>query len=172
MRALTREPQRYVISTEWERLHPESKARPTVWVIVVQTGEQMLKWTALREQIDGDKRMLPEDKAQRFVDLDNDLFAASIKRVEDWETGRPAPDDYETVDDPKRIREIVASIGKLEREELGTACVLQGRLSVGEPDRLRSQLTSYSGASPSRPVSETSTVSDAQGSENGGPASV
>lgn len=159
MRALVRESQKYVISTEWELLAPESKHKPTTWHIRVQTGEEMLRWNALREQIENDRKLHAEDKAQQIVRLDSDLFAAAIVCVEDWETG--VEGEYETTRDQKRIREIVSLLGKTEREELGVAIVLQGRLSLGEPDRLRLQLTSFYGESPSPAASATTTANDA-----------
>lgn len=161
MRGLTDALQQYVLAIEWDKLVPGAISPPTTWHIRVQTGEQMLVWSSLRDQIEADKRIRPEERARQLVDLDTDLFVAAIAKVEDWEA-----DDgkLETTNDPKRIREIINRLGKGEREELGLACVMQARLSVGEPTRLRSQLTSRFGEESSQPASATTTANGASGS--------
>lgn len=142
MRALSREPRKYVISTEWERLHPSSTALPTVWHIKIQTGEDMLRWGAHKDFANEDQRLLPEEKAQRLVELDNDFLVAAITRVENWEQ----PDgSLCELTDAKAIREAVKSIGRAERTELARACWAEGALDLGEPERLRSQLMFSSG---------------------------
>lgn len=166
MRALSREPQEYILSTEWDRLDPSSKeGKPTRFFIRVQTGEEMMRWGSLREQIDNDKRLDAEEKALAVVRLDQDLIARAVVRIEDWETGGEPP--LETTSDQARIRAIISTMGKLEREELGAACVLQGRLSLGEPSSLRQRLTPFFGAQPSLAASEITSANAAPGSEDG-----
>lgn len=169
MRALSREPRKYVISTEWERLHPSSKSLPTIWHIKIQTGEDMLRWGAHKDFANEDQRLMPEEKAQRLVELDNDFLVAAIVRVENWEQ---ADGTICELTDAKSIRDAVKAIGRGERTELARACWNEGSLDLGEPERLRSQLTSSSGEEKSQTVSANTDATTASQTGSGKDAPV
>jgi len=165
MRALTREPRAYVLQSEWVRLHEASTIKPTIFHVRPLTGADNFRWSQIEAiEVAEARGLTVEQRAQRALEIDTDVIASAIARIENWEPGGDGDDPIELTD-RSEIRKAIDGLGVTDRNELARAVRHEAALDMGEPSRLRSLPMFSSGGEQNRPASESTAVSDAPAME-------
>lgn len=168
MRPISREPQEYILPSEWERykavLRGDKKLLPARWFIRVLSGGEMFRWTEIRTAEMGRvTEETVEAKAARALELDTDILVSAVSRVEDYEdptTPEDAP-KYTILTEPRDVRKAINELDMLDRNELTYAVRSRATLNLGEPARLRQRLMSFSGAEQGQAASANTTATSA-----------